>query len=637
MIQEIPLNKLERHPDNVRKMKPSGITELAASIERDGLLQNLTVVDGLTKGKHLVIAGARRLAALQLLAKNKKIPQDFAVPCRVVTPADAEAVSLAENQMREQMHPIDQFLAFKAQVDAGQPIPDVAARFGVTEQFVKQRLKLAAVSPKLIDEYRAGKMTLEQLQAFTVTGDHERQLEVWNEVKNSRWDNEPSDIKSTLLNDAVEADDERLKFVGVQAYQKAGGAIIEADLFADKGDESKTLSDPELLERLAIEKLQKRAAKLQKDEGLAWCEPIINFNLYGSDYARVPTTTRDMTKAEAKQYKAIEDKLEAKQKELDAMQESGVEDDEAEEKLCDEIQELEDQRDAIDEACTIPHPDAQQYAGAVVSIDRKGKIEIERNLIRNGDLKQLKKIKPAQQQGKSEDDGDADPAPAAESGHSEKLVRKLTAHKTAILRNQIAKRKDGAGIMAYHLLIDLVQGMNIEDLDLMCAEAPLTLHSRTASLNDADDIESSKALQEFKQREVELLAPIRKALKGAKDNIEQALYDYIMSETTDYQLELLTFLVATQVHLVPGAVKTEVIERDFLSDLIVAEYWQPTRASYFDHVSKAQIVAAVTEKMGEERGAHLAKLTKPEAADRAEEALKDSGWLPGPMRVKTTN
>jgi ParB family chromosome partitioning protein len=333
-LTSIPLNQLERHSHNVRKTTATGIAELAASIERDGLLQNLTVVDGTyNKGKHLVIAGARRLAALQLLAKQKKLPADFPVPVRVVDPADAEAISLTENQMREQMHPIDQFSAFKAQVDAGQPIADVAARFGVTETFVKQRLKLAAVSPKLLDAYRAGKMTLEQLQAFTVTDNHERQLEVWDEIKDSRWGNDPDDIKGKLMGDGVSADSPVLKFVGKSAYQKAGGATITADLFSDDGKE--TLSDPGLLDRLAMEKLQKQAAKLQKDEGLAWCDVMITASYYDihSKYNKVPTVERDMTEAEAKQYVELEDKIEALQKQIDANEESDAYDRDLEQKL----------------------------------------------------------------------------------------------------------------------------------------------------------------------------------------------------------------------------------------------------------------------------------------------------------------
>jgi hypothetical protein len=52
------------------------------------------------------------------------------------------------------------------------------AAFFVSVNVVKQRLKLASVLPKLLDAYAEDGMTLDQLMAFTVSGDHERQEQV---------------------------------------------------------------------------------------------------------------------------------------------------------------------------------------------------------------------------------------------------------------------------------------------------------------------------------------------------------------------------------------------------------------------------------------------------------------------------
>lgn len=154
----VPLNKLVRSSLNVRKTGAESIEDLAASIAVHGLLQNLTVTKKLTptkgKGKakdgahtYEVIAGGRRLAALQSLAKQKKIAKDYAVPCKVVTDS-AEELSLVENTIRQPMHPADQFEAFHRLVGTGLSVEDVAARFGLTSLFVAQRLKLARASPK---------------------------------------------------------------------------------------------------------------------------------------------------------------------------------------------------------------------------------------------------------------------------------------------------------------------------------------------------------------------------------------------------------------------------------------------------------------------------------------------------------
>jgi ParB family chromosome partitioning protein len=634
-LTAIPLSKLERHPDNVRKTAATGIAELAASIERDGLLQNLTVVDGTyNKGKHWVIAGGRRLAALQLLAKQKKVAADYLVPVRVIDPADAEAVSLTENQMREAMHPIDQFNAFKAMVDAGAPIADVSARFGVTEAFVKQRLKLASVAPKLLDEYRDGSMTLEQLQAFSVTDDHDKQVEVWDEIKGQRWGNDADDIRASLLDGAVEASDKRLKFVGKTNYQKAGGAIIAADLFSD--DATETVSDPELLERLALEKLQKQAAKIQKDEGLAWCDVVVNLSWnQKQEYSKAPSVMREMTEAEAKLHAELEAKLDALQKQLDAMHESDDYDYEQEELLIAEMEPLEERRDAIDEACTVPHPDALEYAGAIVTIDGRGKIDIIRNQIRQADLKKLKPIN--QQPGKQAGTGTSDePAPAAASGHSEKLIRRMTAHKTMILRNAMACSSTGE--MA---LVTTVFHMLAEDLD-MTIEGCMTMHSRQINRLEslADDIDSSRAAQQIAVRECEVLEPIRNLLEAADsrgDDLGDVLFRYLSPLPVPDLLAILSVCVANRLDVVVGREgdggKSHLVAKHMRVEKLIPNYWKATRANYLDHVSRQQIIAAVQEAVTIEASEPLFPMKKAEAAEYAEGMLVASDWLPSPMRA----
>ena len=116
-IIAIPLNKLTRSARNVRKSGGESIADLATSSLVHGLIHHLTVVEqqahnGENSGKYEVVAGGRRFAALQRLAKQKKVPKTFAVPCHVVDPATATETSLAENIIRVAMHPADQFFAF---------------------------------------------------------------------------------------------------------------------------------------------------------------------------------------------------------------------------------------------------------------------------------------------------------------------------------------------------------------------------------------------------------------------------------------------------------------------------------------------------------------------------------------------
>ena len=87
--QTIPLDKLTIHDGNVRQIKAGvSIETLAADIERRGLLQSLSVRPilngaGEETGAYGVQAGGRRLRALQLLAKQKKLAKNAPVPCIV--------------------------------------------------------------------------------------------------------------------------------------------------------------------------------------------------------------------------------------------------------------------------------------------------------------------------------------------------------------------------------------------------------------------------------------------------------------------------------------------------------------------------------------------------------------------------
>ena len=184
--RDIPFNKLVLSQSNVRRVKAGvSIEELAEDIARRTLLQSLNVrpmldADGQETGMFEVPAGGRRYRALELLVKQKRLAKTAPVPCVVREPAGfAEEDSLAENVQRVALHPLDQFRAFQALRDKGLGEEEIAARFFVDVNVVKQRLRLAAVSEKLLDVYAEDGMSLEQLMAFTVTSDHARQEQVW--------------------------------------------------------------------------------------------------------------------------------------------------------------------------------------------------------------------------------------------------------------------------------------------------------------------------------------------------------------------------------------------------------------------------------------------------------------------------
>ena len=265
--RDIPFDLLELSQANVRKIK-SGVSigELADDIARRSLLQGLNVrplldEEGIETGRYEIPAGGRRYRALEMLVKQKRLAKDAAIPCIVQGAGNriaAEEDSYAENNFREQLHPLDQFRAMKTLVDKGEDAESIAAHFMTTPAVVRQRLKLASVSPKLHEIYAEDGMTLDQLMAFTVSDDHARQEQVWELLEHS-YNKSAAFIRQRLTENTVRANDKRVRFVGLEAYARAGGGIAR-DLF--EADDGGWLTDPALLDTLVTEKLAAEAERV---------------------------------------------------------------------------------------------------------------------------------------------------------------------------------------------------------------------------------------------------------------------------------------------------------------------------------------------------------------------------------------
>ncbi|AST28127.1 chromosome partitioning protein ParB [Ralstonia pseudosolanacearum] len=330
----VPLSQLVLRPTgrNVRKTPRMSIPELAASIQRVGLLQNLIVIAAADGEHYEVVAGGRRLAALKLLAKKHRISKEWEVPCLQVADGTARTASLTENVQREAMHPADQFEAFAALVAEGRPIEDIAADFSVTPLVVQRRLKLANVSPRLMADYRADAVTLDQLMALAITDDHAAQESAFYD--SPTWQRNPSQLRDRLTEREIDAYRHPLvRFVGLDTYGAAGGGV-RRDLFAE-GDAGVYLTDAALLERLAQDKLAGIAAEV-KAEGWAWVDAthaVTHADLHA--FQRAPRERREPTKREAQRIKklqtkmhelaaAVDDALDAEDEEkADALQEEG--------------------------------------------------------------------------------------------------------------------------------------------------------------------------------------------------------------------------------------------------------------------------------------------------------------------------
>jgi ParB family chromosome partitioning protein len=372
-VRNIPLDKLVLSPTNVRKTPPSAAedAELKASIREAGLKQNLIAhpVAG-AKGLFAVTAGGRRFKALKELAAEGALAADVPVPCLVEQPDAAVETSLMENRIRSAMHPADEYAAMAALIEAGQPVEAIALRFGVSEKHVRQRLRLGKLAPELLEAFRAGSLSLEALTAFTLGADHAAQLAVWRQIKDQSYVS-PYTVRRLLTQSAVPLDSRLGLFVGAAAYEAAGGRITR-DLFS--GDEEGFLEDAALVHRLAIEKLEAKAAELRPH--WAWTKAMLDPD-YGflAPYGRVRPQPAELPPELAAEIAHIEQRL----GEL-----GDVDEDKWTEELAAEVERLEERRAESDETAeglAVYAEKDRARSGCIVTIGDDGDFCLHQGLI----------------------------------------------------------------------------------------------------------------------------------------------------------------------------------------------------------------------------------------------------------------
>ena len=437
-IREIPLSALALAPENVRKTPPDprADAELKAMIAALGLLENLNVrpdEPGEDGGeRYAVVAGGRRLKALQELAADGAIGPDHPVPCKMKPDGvEPREISLAENVGRCAMHPADQVVAFSELTAAGQSVSSIATRFGLTERLVEQRLRLGNAAPELLDAYRADKIDLEVLKAFSVTADRERQMAVWEQVSAQGYRPSAWQVKRLLTEERVPGASAVARFVGVEAYEAAGGQVLR-DLFARDDESGVWFEDPVLLEKLATAKLQAAADELAAR--WKWAIPMIEVEWNDTTrYGRIEPQPAERTPEE----EAEIGKLEARQEEL-----AGFDDEQWTEKLLAEAEAIETRLDEIEgavEARAVWRREDFAMAGCIVTVAQDGELQVIAGLVKPEDMP-----KPAE----SEETGSS-----VGNGHDpEAVTRHVTVPGTAVStpmappRNREAEARKEAGV-----------------------------------------------------------------------------------------------------------------------------------------------------------------------------------------------
>lgn len=641
----IPLNKLKKHPRNARKTPHSeaSIEAKAASIAAKGILQNLVVEpetngEGEPTGFYLVSIGEGRRLAQMLRVKRKQIKKTEPIRCVIDTANDAAEISLDENVTREDLHPADQFERFRElSEDRGWGAEEIAARFGVTAHVVKQRMRLGAISPKLLQVYRDGDLTLDQLMAFAITDDHARQEQVFENLSYNR---DPSNIRRDLTKMNVAATDRCAVFVGAQAYTEAGGTIIR-DLFTE--DRGGFFEDPALVDRLAVEKLEGIAAQVQEAEGWKWTAAYLDFP-HAHGMRRAYRHPVELSEEDATAYDAAQDELERLNAEWeDAEIDLPAEVDARLAELEAEIERIDAKRHAFD-------PDDITRGGVFVVVAHNGDVRIERGFIRAED--EAPEPEPKEAEGgetvidgvrvngdgeilDSEDregNDETEQEPEEEAGNAGKplpdsLIRDLTAHRTLGLRLALGEQPDIALIAVVHTLAAQTYyrgGSTAHCLEISPTSNYLAAH--------ADGIEDTAAAK--------MLADRHAGWAAAMPRDVADLWDFVAGLDHTSLMALLAHCASRTVNAVKLPWESSKRRAHETADklatavtLDMTAHWTATARSYFARVTKARILAAVRDALGDEAAAQIADKKKVEMAEAAEQLLAGTGWLPPVLRT----
>ncbi|HCQ0252274.1 TPA: ParB/RepB/Spo0J family partition protein [Escherichia coli] len=595
----VPLDSLIKSPLNVRTVPYSAesVSELADSIKGVGLLQNL-VVHALPGDRYGVAAGGRRLAALNMLAERDIIQADWPVRVKVIPQELATAASMTENGQRRDMHPAEQIAGFRAMAQEGKTPAQIGDLLGYSPRHVQRMLKLADLAPVILDALAEDRITTEHCQALALENDTARQVQVFEAACQSGWGGKPEvqTIRRLVTESEVAvAGNSKFRFVGADAFSPDE---LRTDLFSDDGD---GYVDRVALDAALLEKLQAVAEFLREAEGWEWCagrmEPVGECREDARAYRNLPEPEAVLTEAEDERLNELMaryDSLENQCEESDLLA--------AEMKLIDCMAKV--------RAWT---PEMRAGSGVVVSW-RYGNVCIQRGV-----------------QLRSEDDV-ADDADRTEQGLesasveeiSLPLLTKLTSERTLAVQAALMQQPDKSlALLAWTLCL------NVFDSKAHSSPARIRLACEHYALTS--DAPSGKEGAAF----MALMAEHSRFAALLPEGWERDMTTFL-SLSQEVLLSLLSFCTACSLNGVQTREcgHTSRSPLDSLESAIgfhMRDWWQPTKANFFGHLKKPQIIAALNEAGLSGAARDAEKMKKGDAAEHAEFHMKDNRWVPGWM------
>ncbi|HAU9206585.1 TPA: ParB/RepB/Spo0J family partition protein [Escherichia coli] len=595
----VPLASLIKSPLNVRTVPYSAesVSELAESIKGVGLLQNL-VVHALPGDRYGVAAGGRRLAALNMLAERNILPADWPVRVKVIPQELATAASMTENGHRRDMHPAEQIAGFRAMAQEGKTPAQIGDLLGYSPRHVQRMLKLADLAPVILDALAEDRITTEHCQALALENDTARQVQVFEAACQSGWGGKPEvqTIRRLVTESEVAvAGNSKFRFVGADAFSPDE---LRTDLFSD--DEGGYV-DCVALDAALLEKLQAVAEHLREAEGWEWCagrmEPVGFCSEDAGTYHYLPEPEAVLTEAE-------EERLNELMTRYDALENQCEESDllEAEMKLMRCMAKV--------RAWT---PEIRAGSGVVVSW-RYGNVCVQRGV-----------------QLRSEDDAadDADRTEQVQEKASVEeislpLLTKMSSERTLAVQAALMQQPDKSlALLAWTLCL------NVFGSGAYSKPAQISLECKHYSLtSDAPSGKEGAAFMALMAEKARLAALLPEGWSRDMTTF--------LSLSQEVLLSLLSFCTACSIHGVQTREcgHTSRSPLDTLESAIgfhMRDWWQPTKANFFGHLKKPQIIAALNEAGLSGAARNAEKMKKGDAAEHAEFHMKDNRWVPGWM------
>ncbi|HHU4460618.1 TPA: ParB/RepB/Spo0J family partition protein [Escherichia coli] len=595
----VPLASLIKSPLNVRTVPYSAesVSELAESIKGVGLLQNL-VVHALPGDRYGVAAGGRRLAALNMLAERNILPADWPVRVKVIPQELATAASMTENGHRRDMHPAEQIAGFRAMAQEGKTPAQIGDLLGYSPRHVQRMLKLADLAPVILDALAEDRITTEHCQALALENDTARQVQVFEAACQSGWGGKPEvqTIRRLVTESEVAvAGNSKFRFVGADTFSPDE---LRTDLFSD--DEGGYV-DCVALDAALLEKLQAVAEHLREAEGWEWCagrmEPVGFCREDAGTYRSLPEPEAVLTEAE-------EERLNELMARYDALENQCEESDllEAEMKLMRCMAKV--------RAWT---PEMRAGSGVVVSW-RYGNVCVQRGVqLRSEDDVADNDYRTEQVQEK-----------ASVEEISLPLLTKMSSERTLAVQAALMQQSDKSlALLAWTLCLNVFGSgaySNPARIRLECEHYSLT--------SDAPSGKEGAAFMAMMAEKARLAALLPDG--WARDMTT------FLSLSQEVLLSLLSFCTACSIHGVQTREygHTSRSPLDSLESAIgfhMRDWWQPTKANFFGHLKKPQIIAALNEAGLSGAARDAEKMKKGDAAEHAEFHMKDNRWVPGWM------